>query len=97
MVKQPIDIFSDSLWRIVSWFCKEWWQALIHVFELRRSVCDTPFRIHWVPAHKLENVPDQLLTEEMAQAHNTTREHILHNKRADRLAKELAQLAPVNS
>ena len=56
-----------------------------------------PFLIQRVPAHKLERVPEQLLTEDLAASAGTTKEHILHNRRADMVAKDLARrLAPVD-
>ena len=102
-------IFSDCLNVVVhaqhlfsggfadpTWSCFEWWQALQNVVQLRLRETATPFWIEWIPAHKLEHIPDYLLSDELAALHNTTVEHIVCNRKCDLAAKELAQsLSPV--
>ena len=53
-------------------------------------------KFSWIPAHQLEEVADNLLTETQAVSCGTTVQHILLNRIADRVAKRLAsRLAPV--
>lgn len=76
--------------------CAEWWRTFASILGLRKQQCPRPFHVTWIPAHKLERVPDGLLTEELAQAVGSTAEHILNNRLCDRTAKMLAQkLSPV--
>ena len=80
-----------------TWRCAEWWRTFAKILELRKQHCPQPFQVTWIPAHKLERVPDGLLTEELARAAGSTVEHILNNRLCDRTAKILAQkLSPVN-
>ena len=106
----PTNIFSDSLTVVQQcnevfdhgvigddWLCSTWWRHLRDLYRYRQETVNPPFLIQWVPAHRLERVPDQLLTDELAACAGTTKEHILHNRRADLVAKELAyRLAPVD-
>ena len=55
-----------------NWMCCDWWHALLNLYSYRQQQCENSFRIHWVPAHKLEGVPDQLMTDELALAAGTT-------------------------
>ena len=80
-----------------SWSCLEWWQALEKIVHLRSRDVARPFWIEWIPAHKLEHIPDYLLSDDLAALHNTTVEHITRNRRCDIAAKEFAQgLCPIN-
>ena len=79
-----------------SWSCLEWWQALEKIVHLRARDVTRPFWIEWIPAHKLEHIPDCLISDDLAALHNTTVEHIVRNRRCDMAAKEFAQgLCPI--
>ena len=81
----------------MNWACKEWWQFLQRLVALRKQVCDFPFGIEWIPAHCFDDLPEYMITETLASSANTTREHVLNNRAADRFAKSLAhKLAPVH-
>ena len=79
-----------------TWLCQPWWARFGELVQLRRQVHPTPFQVQWIPAHQLEEVADNLLTETQAATCGTTVQHILLNRIADRVAKRLAsRLAPV--
>ena len=82
----------------VRWQCQAWWRKFRTLVELRRGIHPRPFSVTWIPAHVLESVPDCMVTEENAREHATTKQHILLNRVADRVAKHLAhRLSPVDS
>ena len=80
------------------WKFFSWWTFLAHVVRLRQAVTPCPFRVHWIPAHCFENIPIELLSEDLAALKQTTVEHIHHNRLVDAAARELAnRTAPVYS
>ena len=107
---RPIQLFSECLAVVeqastvfaggpihAGWACKEWWTFLHRLVELRRQVCEIPFSVKWIPAHCFDDLPEYMITDSLAFSANTTREHILNNRAADRFAKSLAhKLAPVH-
>ena len=81
-----------------TWLCQKWWGRFRELVLLRRQTHPQPFQTSWIPAHQLEEVADNLLTESQALLCGTTVQHILLNRTADRVAKRLAfRLAPVCS
>ena len=78
------------------WCHPFWWQAIWSIIEQRQHVHPHPVRLVWIPAHVADDLDDELITDQLAQAHNTTKRDILLNRIADKIAKETALLhAPV--
>ena len=56
-----------------------------------KFLCDIEaLEIVWVPAHLYEGIPVELITEEMANLHDTNVQNIACNRRADFAAKQAA-------
>ena len=73
-----------------SWSCYFWWLYLARLVHLRRNICQAPFHICWIPAHCHDDLPIDLISEDMAALKGTTIEHISMNRIADREARQLA-------
>lgn len=73
-----------------SWSHGKWWNFLHRIVQNRQTICTTPFRIMWIPAHCFEGIPTEFLTHDLAALKGTTVEHILHNRLVDAAAKEFA-------
>ena len=73
------------------WSHPRWWEILLHHVKERRTKMDHPLILRWIPAHVLENIPEHLITAEMAKAHKTTCKDIALNRIADKKAKEIAE------
>ena len=74
-----------------SWRLQVLWKAIWAVYIQRAHVVGEPIRLHWIPAHIGEGMPDSCITPAFAAAHHTTVQHILLNRIADREAKKIAQ------
>lgn len=67
------------------------WKAILDVYLQRAAAAVEPIRLHWIPAHVGEGLPDASITPALAAEHDTTVQHILLNRIADRAAKKIAQ------
>ena len=74
-----------------TWSHLEWWNALHHVYSHRTSFSNNPLCLRWCPAHILEQFHVDLITETMANRHNTTRIDLVRNRQADKEAKKALQ------
>lgn len=96
VVQQATRVFEgnqpDTTWR-----CFHWWMFLFDLVSMRGGGDCSPFRISWIPAHKLEHIPVQYLTEDFAKACGSTVQHSVNNRVADYTAREFAaSIAPVD-
>ena len=75
-----------------SWPHQAWWRALAATWEKRKCVCETPLGAKWIPAHKLESIPEHIymIDEDMARANHSTVIDIVCNRKADHAAKRAA-------
>lgn len=48
------------------WSHLDWWDALFVVYTRRTAFSSNPLLLRWCPAHKLEHLNDDLITESMA-------------------------------
>ena len=97
VVEQATLIFQGEM-PAKHWKYFHWWSFLAHVVKLRQSVVQRPFHIQWIPAHCYEQIPIELLSEDLARLKNTTVEHIHHNRLVDIAARDLAvSTAPVHT
>ena len=72
------------------WSHQTWWKFFLHMWQTKfKSDCNL-LEICWVPAHLYEGIPVELITVEMANAHDTTVQDIACNRRADFAAKDAA-------
>ena len=55
-------------------------------------MCAVPLSAKWIPAHKLESIPEQMIDEDMARANHSTVIDIVHNRKADQAAKGAAMM-----
>ena len=53
-------------------------------------MCAVPLGAKWIPAHKLESIPEQMIDEDMARANHSTVIDIVRNRKADHAAKRAA-------
>ena len=95
--------FSDLLRRgsvQIDWTHANWWNFLHMLIHQRRGFSDTPLQLIWCPAHLLEHLPAELVTEEAAKVAGSNKRDILLNRRADFHAKQhicrLAEIEKVN-
>lgn len=70
-----------------AWAHADWWGFLLQLILLRRSSCNVPLRLLWCPAHKLEHLQPQEISEGLQQ-HATTKQDIVLNRIADQTAKD---------
>ena len=70
-----------------SWMHFEWWCFLKTVYLQRYEQHSCPLWVQWIPAHVLEHLPCELISQELALQHNTTWTDIFCNRRADKFAK----------
>ena len=69
------------------WSHLTWWHFLLHLWRIRKGICQDPLSITWIPAHNAENLPPEMISLEVAAEHNTTIWDILNNRKADHYAK----------
>lgn len=70
-----------------TWPHLEWWNFLYQVFESRLQWADVPLQVKWCPAHILEHLPLEMISNQQAREHNTTWLNIARNREADKQAK----------
>ena len=100
----PVDIFTDcltvvKLFNIIltggkpetDWPLFPWWKKIVEVLESRRQIVQSPLEVTWIPSHTFDGIPFHLITQDMLAAKNTTLQHVMCNRVADLLAKEIAQ------
>lgn len=109
IAEQPLVVRTDSLTVVnqfnellrlgsvqVEWTHTNWWGFLLTLIHQRRrrGYCDVPLQLVWCPAHLLEHIPADLLTEVEANAAGSCKRDILLNRLADDCAKQqIAKLA----
>ena len=81
-------IFTQTQTVDVSWPLQRWWHALANVWLSRKEFCPEPLIAKWVPAHKLESIPEHLIDYDMARANGSTVLDIVNNRKADHAAKK---------
>ena len=105
--EQPLVIHTDSLTIVkqflvllqtetvqVEWTHANWWSFILDQLLHRKELHPSPLQLLWCPAHLLEHVPSQALTDELANKAGSTRQDIILNRLADNCAKQhIAQLA----
>ena len=74
------------------WSHLDWWNVLFLVYSRRKVFSNFPLSLRWCPAHKLEHLNEDLITESMARDYNTTRLDIIRNRQADKAAKRALRL-----
>ena len=74
-----------------TWSHLDWWNALFQVYSHRTCFSSNPLSLRWCPAHILEQFHVDLITESMANKHNTTRIDLVRNRQADKEAKKALQ------
>ena len=72
------------------WSHQEWWRTILQQIQQRKQFISNPVEVHWIPAHAYENLPTSAITNELAQAKQTTIQHIYMNRLADMYAKRAA-------
>lgn len=73
-----------------TWPHHDWWRWLHQAWLGRCEILPHPLCAVWIPAHKLEHVPEHLIDDDMASANDTTVTDIRHNRKADHAAKQAA-------
>ena len=73
------------------WSHQTWWKFFLHLWQTKFQRDCNLLDICWVPAHLYEGIPVELITEDMAAAHDTTIQNIACNRKADFAAKDAAQ------
>ena len=71
-----------------NWPMQPWWAFLQRVLQSRKLLHPKPVELCWIPAHKLENMPIEMISQELAFACGTEVRHIHLNRVADLTAKE---------
>ena len=72
------------------WAHYSWWIFLFDIVRRRNLVYRNAVQLFWIPAHKFESIPCDLITSDMAKAAGTTVQNIRLNRIADFSAKEAA-------
>ena len=65
----------------------EWWCFLKTIYLQRLQCHSSPLKATWIPAHVLENLPCELISQKLAIQHKTTWTDIFCNRQADKYAK----------
>ena len=73
------------------WLHYPWWEKIHTIWRERSNDHTEPIILQWIPSHVLEHVPIHLITEEMAEAKQTSIVHIQNNRVADFAARDVAQ------
>ena len=71
----------------VAWQHLQWWTFFLSVFQMRKANCDQPIQIRWIPAHLLEELPCELISNQAAIKAGSTWLDIYCNRKADAFAK----------
>ena len=102
--KQPVVIHTDCQ-SVVSqvkfvletkcvpqcWTHLSWWNFLLHIVQLRQSVCDFPLQIKWCRAHQCDDIPIEFLTPSVAESLGVDFFDLFCNRKADEAAKKVLQ------
>ena len=101
MAETPLVIHTDSLTIVnpftdllrlghvqIDWTHANWWNFLHLLIHQRNGSCAMPLQLVWCPAHLLEHLPAELITEADATAAGSTKRDILLNRLADDHAKQ---------
>lgn len=70
-----------------TWPHLHWWHCLYDVWHTRSTVFSRPLEVSWIPAPKLEHIPEHLIDHDMAAANGSTPLDIARNRKADHAAK----------
>lgn len=70
-----------------TWMHYEWWCFLKTIYLQRCEIHPSPLIVTWIPAHVLEELPCELISNRLATLHNTTWADIFGNRQADKFAK----------
>lgn len=97
---QPIVVHSDSLTIVkqfaelqrldrvqVEWTHAQWWGFLLALIQRRRQAFDPPLHLVWCPAHLLEHLPIEMISEQEAINAGSNVKDIHLNRKADEFAK----------
>ena len=97
---QPLVVHTDSLTIVqqfadllqqdsvqVCWTHANWWGFLLSLIQQRRGFAASPLQLLWCPAHLLEHLPCEAISEEDATKAGSTRLDIQLNRLADTQAK----------
>ena len=103
--ESPIEIRSDSKTVVdqvkiliethtvsPGWMHYEWWCFLKTIYLQRFDLLSSPLIVKWIPAHVLESLPCELISEQLARSHGTTWTDIFCNRKADQFAKRACNL-----
>ena len=71
-----------------SWQHFQSWAFFLHILGLRKSFVQQPLVIRWIPAHLLESLPCELISNQAAREAGSTWLDIFCNRKADAYAKE---------
>ena len=93
----PVDIYSDCQ-TLVTHFqmlttgidIPNRWNTIKRIWDQRRAVVESPAEVIWIPSHTFDNIPFELITEEMPVAKKTNIQHVRGNRIADLVAEEQA-------
>ena len=101
LAETPLVIHTDSLTIVnqftdllrlghvqIDWTHANWWTFLHMLIHQRVGSCAMPLQLIWCPAHLLEHLPAEMITEADATAAGSTKRDILLNRLADEHAKQ---------
>lgn len=71
----------------LEWTHAQWWGFLLALIHRRRVVFDPPLQLVWCPAHLLEHLPIEMISEQQAVCAGSTLRDIHLNRKADECAK----------
>ena len=71
-----------------AWQHFQWWSFLHHIYRLRKIQSQQPLLIRWIPAHLLEEIPCEYISNQAAREAGSTWIDIYCNRKADYFAKE---------
>lgn len=80
-----------------SWQHFQWWAFFLHILNLRKCFARQPLQIRWIPAHLLESLPCELISNQAAREAGSTWLDIFCNRKADAFAKECVSQEDVDS
>lgn len=71
----------------LEWTHAQWWGFLLTLIHRRRVLSATPLQLVWCPAHLLEHLPIEQISEQQAIDAGSTLRDIRLNRKADEFAK----------
>ena len=79
------------------WSHHSWWVFLLDLCCSKFESCGAMIEVTWVPAHRLERIPCQMITEDLARAAGSTILDIERNRQADFAARDITfQCSPID-